>query len=798
MSGSDDDPWGAGSAPAVGSGAWGPVSTDDTPPNPPPGHLLLGLLGRGGMGEVWAAFHQGLQRSLALKVLRRELADDPGLVQRFVAEAQATAQLTHPGIVPVHELGQLDDGRPWFTMKQVTGDTFTTLLATPGVTLRRRIDLFRRACEAVASAHAHGVAHRDLKPDNLMVGAFGEVLVLDWGLARLDGNTLRTIRGEASELDTRIGTVAGTPRYMAPEQAAGERGDARADVFSLGLVLWEILAGHPARDADPEVALLEAPTPPSAPAGAPEELAQLCDETLAPEPTRPTSAAHLADGLTAWLDGARRRERALEWVDASEEAAALEASLAERAAHAREAAAKIAGHVEPHAPFAAKVSSWRAEDEARALEAKAGAAGEDRVTRLEQALAHVPDLPEALDRLADVHQGRHALAEAAGTPAATEHLRQLRRVDRGRHAAWVQGDGTLSLATEPAGAMVQLHRYVLRDRRLVPEHVRELGRTPLDAVPLPMGSYLLTLHAKDHQTVRYPIHIRRCQQWDGVGPGGHPVPIPLPRLGELGRQDHYVPAGWFRSGMTPALAQCQPAADRWCDGWVFRRFPVSQTEYLGFLNDLLATGREAEALAWAPRYRSSRPDEAGARCYGRGEDGRFQLVPDADGDLWDPRWPAFLIDAPSADAYAAWEADRTGEAWQLPDELAWEKAARGVDGRVAPWGDHLDPAFAAVRASVPGRPMPHPVDAYPLDESPYGIRSMGGNVREWCAGRFSASTDERVMRGGCWFFTESGMRAAVRYALAGTNRGDTIGFRLARPFRRSEYSVGSGTADAKG
>src|SRR5262249_54399030 len=149
---------------------------------------ILGELGRGGMGVVYRARDPQLHRSLAIKVLRPEVAGQPDMRRRFLEEAQITAQLQHPGIAPLHEQGELDDGRPYFTMKLVKGRTLAELLKDrphAGHELPRFLAIFEQVCQALAYAHSRGIIHRDLKPANVMVGAFGEVQVMDWGLAKL-------------------------------------------------------------------------------------------------------------------------------------------------------------------------------------------------------------------------------------------------------------------------------------------------------------------------------------------------------------------------------------------------------------------------------------------------------------------------------------------------------------------------------------------------------------------------------------------------------------------------------------
>jgi serine/threonine protein kinase len=193
------------------------------------------------MGTVYVVEDVELRRRVALKVVE---VPDPGIETRLRREAQVLARLEHPGIVPVHDVGTLPDGRTYYTMKWVQGDRLDRCLSRP-IALRDRLRLFLRIAEAVAFAHAHGVVHRDLKPENVMVGAFGEVLVLDWGLAK--------VLDDASELAparrTEESAVLGTPGFMSPEQQAGgsARVDARADVYSLGALLqWLVGADAPA------------------------------------------------------------------------------------------------------------------------------------------------------------------------------------------------------------------------------------------------------------------------------------------------------------------------------------------------------------------------------------------------------------------------------------------------------------------------------------------------------------------------------------------------------------------------
>ncbi len=194
-------------------------------------YRLIEELGRGGMGVVYLAEDAMLERKVAIKVFHLDDASEE-LAERMRHEARTLARLEHPNIVPVYDFGQLAGGRLYYSMKYVEGSRLDAQL---GESLPRKLRLFESICEAVAYAHARGVVHRDLKPANIMIGSFGEVLVMDWGLAKL-------------HQDNATGRVMGTPHYMAPEQARGDAEiDARADIYSLGRILEFLCQGETAK-----------------------------------------------------------------------------------------------------------------------------------------------------------------------------------------------------------------------------------------------------------------------------------------------------------------------------------------------------------------------------------------------------------------------------------------------------------------------------------------------------------------------------------------------------------------------
>jgi serine/threonine-protein kinase len=226
---------------------------------------------------------------------------------------------------------------------------------------------------------------------------------------------------------------------------------------------------------------------------------------------------------------------------------------------------------------------------------------------------------------------------------------------------------------------------------------------------------------------------------------------------------------------------------------------VTNAEYIAFLNDLWDTGRADEALAACPRPQLGMADDGGERlAFGRDDAGRFVLTEDDLGRPLDPTWPVVLIDWYGARAYAAWLAAATALPWRLPGELEREKAARGADGRFCPWGDHLDATFACTVDRDVAEPSLASVDSYPSDQSPYGIRGLAGNSRDWCGnvwlregpavrdGRLlieTASVDTpslRASRGGAWSSTLSMSRSAFRFGSRPSLRRASLGVRVAR------------------
>jgi hypothetical protein len=312
------------------------------------GYEVLRELGCGGRGVIYLVIDPKLKRPLAVKVLLPEFQYQTDAELRFLEEAQLTAQLQHPGIVPMHAIGKLDDGRPYFAMKVVVGNTLAALLAdrlSPTSELPRYLGIFQQVCQAMAYAHSVGVIHRDLKPANIMVGAFGEVQVMDWGLAKvLNGNLvspkserfaiIHSVRSGPTGIDSIDGMIIGTPGYMPPEQARGqtEQVNERADVFGLGAILCEILTSQPPFPGENAWALHLAQTAQLDDAfarldrcGAEAELIDLAKRCLAAAPeSRPADGGQVAAAVTGYLNSAAERLRQAELAQAAAQVKAAE------------------------------------------------------------------------------------------------------------------------------------------------------------------------------------------------------------------------------------------------------------------------------------------------------------------------------------------------------------------------------------------------------------------------------------------------------------------------------------------
>jgi tetratricopeptide (TPR) repeat protein/tRNA A-37 threonylcarbamoyl transferase component Bud32 len=344
-------------------------------PVSPPGYELREEIGHGGMGVVYRARDVALERDVAVKLLSHRFLPASLPAQRFLGEARITGQLQHPGIPAVHQVGTLADGRPFLAMKLIDGSTLEAILKhlpDPSADRGRLLAIFEAVCQAVGYAHAHHVIHRDVKPSNVMVGSFGEVQVMDWGLAKVLGEdspvTADAMAAEQTRAWTQPGTtpetgsyteagsLVGTPAFIPPEQAVGEieRVNERSDVFGLGALLAVILTGKPPYVGETVESVrvlavrgkLEDCFARLDGSGAEPELVALCKNCLAFEPTdRPADAGVVAATVAAFRAAAdaRARRAELEWVRVEGEQATAAAQSTERRKRRRLALGAVAG-----------------------------------------------------------------------------------------------------------------------------------------------------------------------------------------------------------------------------------------------------------------------------------------------------------------------------------------------------------------------------------------------------------------------------------------------------------------------
>ncbi len=778
----------------------------------------LGVLGVGGMGEVRRAWDALLEREVAMKLIRpRPGFDVEAMTERFLVEARLMARLQHPSVIPTYEFGRLRDGRWFFTMPVVRGRSLAQWIddhhmGSGDLTSRRLLEWLRQIGQTVGYAHQQGVVHRDLKPSNIMIGHFGEVFVMDWGIGKVLGQETAQEGNDRPPVPlqtpshpnlTLPGSVMGTLAYMPPEQARGQEAGRQADVFSLGAILYHMLSGAPPFDEPPTASLLEvvrrgkiAPLPGSVA----EPLRQICTRALAPDPQdRYADANQMAQALDAYLTGAQLRQDAARLV---QEAEAIGARLAGNqktldTLTAQNTALEASFQQTPPSQTQ-RATLWQAQDRAEVLERSIDEDEVVLVHTLQQAQNTDPNWTKPSSLLAAFYHQQHQRAEARNDRAAAARLEaQLRLHDDGTFAAYLQGTGHLRLEVSPAQATVKVAKLVLHQRRLVPPVLQEHTGGWLD-LELPIGRYLLLIH-HNGVDIRHPFVIKRQRTTSLQRPGApNPTPVHVPSAATLGTDEIFVAAGPVAYGGDPGAADSQPAGSAWVDAFVIDRFHVTNGRYLDFLNTLHAQGDTQQAKARAPREIGARPDDPGVMVYGFEPQRGFFLTVDSAGDLWDPDWPVILISHDDATAYARWYAQRTGLPWRLPTELEWEKASRGVDRRIHPWGDFMDLSLTCVQGTFDEEKVVS-VHEFEHDEGVYGVRGQGGLAadfcqdaawrgRQWVDAQGIARTDtghlegikHRVVKGGAWFGDVKRCRSANYVWHPHYLPALTVSFRLAR------------------
>lgn len=756
-------------------------------------YVLGRELGSGGGGRVVRAYDRALGRTVAMKVMFEEAGEDPRASSRFMAEAQATGQLEHPNIVPIYDFGALPSGELFYTMREVRRHSLRDAIEglkrgspnyTNEYTTIGLVSVLRQVSQAVHYAHVRGVVHRDLKPDNIMVGEYGEVLVMDWGLARILERPSRMNLAEKAQAEE-SGHTLGTPAYMPPEQARGELDevDEQSDVYGLGAILYEILSLEAPFVAEGPVetmwAVIEADlVPPSQRTpdrSIPQELERICLRAMSREKgDRYRTARDLAEDLEDWIEGLQPREAARR-VETGRRAAQLYEELSVRTARLEERARQVASAIDGWEPIGDKRELWEIEDERDRARAERARAFGEAISAYTQALAYQPDNAEARKGLLNLYWRRFEDSRARNQLVDAIYFEALvRQYDDGRYARLLDSPAGLELRSEPSGVNAILKKLEEVDRRLRAVEERELGTTPLEVAELEEGSYLLEFTLSEEFSVRRPAKLARGRS--------EVVEVSLPPLEQFEDGFLHVPAGEFIAGGDPEAFDPRPQRRVHVDAFFCARFPVTFREYLEYVNELWMSDQEL-AMQRAPQTRA----EEGLLV--RFDDQAGLWVPDEIliegparkmypvGEGHEQEIPVVGIRYKDALAYCGWRSERDGREYRLPlgDEL--EKAGRGVDARFYPWGNRFDPTFCKMRFSRPDLPQLEPVGAFPDDCSPYGVCDLSGGVQEWCKGRDDGHIDQPV-KGGSWNQDQRAARLASRVQILAAARSAGIGMRL--------------------
>ena len=756
-------------------------------------YILGAELGRGGGGRVVEARDRVLKRRVAMKIHARPDGDDEErLFRRFLAEAQVTCQLEHPNIMPVYDMGKREDGSLYYTMLYIDHDSLKDVLAglrgrqkayVEEYTLLRLIDVLKQVAQAMDYAHARGVIHRDLKPGNIMLGEFGEVLVTDWGLAKVMGDGVSTELSERGDDIVEEGQTLGTPAYMAPEQVRGRHDevDEQSEVYALGTILYEILTLQTPFGGKSPVetmwSVLESElVRPYARSShdlweVPEDLEKICLRAMERDKSeRYATVNKFLESLEEFMAGVLPRRAKLRLEEGRRSVERYLDDMA-RIAKLTDEIDELSSTLDPWDPIEEKRKLWSLEDERAELVVDRAQAFGEAVTGFQKALANDPKCDAARRELAELYWERYCEAERAGDDFEQIYFGALlREVGEESFVRRLSRQVELRLRTRPPGASAVLFPLEELDRRLVVMDEKKLGRTPLVVSELEVGSYLMVLQASGHATVRAPVYARRGEAVD--------IRISLPMREDLPTDFAFVPGGpCFVGGdpkaMNPRTRRRIEVASFFC-----AKFPVTFREYLEFLDAL----PRQKAQECAPRRAS------GEGLLVRFDErmGRWKPAPnysdrqreDGEAEVSEGLWelPVVGITIDEGRQYCRWRSDREGRNYRLPTEDEWEKAGRGVDGRLFSWGNRFDATFCKMQQSRPDLIWPEPVGMFVDDVSPYGIRDLSGGVHEWCEGE---DDEGRVpIRGGAWNRSEKACRLASTRRVPVDTRSRNIGMRL--------------------
>lgn len=743
------------------------------------------LLGQGGGGRVIRAYDHVLGRQVAMKMLRSHAQKDPVALERFVSEAQTTSRLSHPNIMPVYDFGTLSTGEVYYTMREVRNRSLRSLIdqlktGEEDEDIQGLVSvmfILQQVCLAIHYAHAQGVVHRDLKPDNIMLGEYGEVLVVDWGLAKRFGD----------QEESNASHTLGTPSYMPPEQARGELDsvDHQSDVYSLGAVLYELLTVAPPFTGESPLEVmwqvvdstLIHPSLRAPERDIPEALEQICLRAMAKRKhMRFVSAKAMHDAIGQWIAGIRPRaaqDQTTEGMSWTQRFSIVHHEIDSLKVKVEQVASEFQGWE----PIEQKSNLWRLEDLLKQATIERAESYGQAFTHFTRALTLDPENIEAKRGLADLAWMRFQQAEQEADISNVVYARQLlERYDEGhRYAEHLSEQVSLHIKAdvgEPS-AEIQVYPWTSHNRRLRRGKVIVDATLPVLQNPIPVGSYNVRVKWKNGATHNIPITLNRGEECQ--------LTLKAPRTKKRSKFV-YVAQGRYISGGDLKSFDPKPKAHIDLKSVFIGVYPVTFREYLLWL-DAIQSSNPPGALKRAPQARN------GDGLYVRFDSSLQRWVPDdiliegplrkvypkGEGHEWDI--PIIGISYEDAQAYVRWRGEQDGVAYRLPTVQEMEKASRGTDGRFYPWGNHFDPTFCCMRFSRKEIAQLEPIGAFGADVSPYGVRDVAGGVRDWCASELT-SPNAHVF-GGSWNQDQVACRLASRMRVIKQVRSVSIGFRLA-------------------
>lgn len=806
-------------------------------------------IGLGGVGAVLSAYEPELNREVAIKILRPAFRSKVDSLKRFVREARATAHIEHPNIVPVHQLGVFNDNGLFFSMKKVDGRDLRSVIRKLSegnkdflkkYTLRQLLRIFVSICNGVAYAHSKGIIHRDLKPANIMLGDYGEVMVMDWGLVKYNADKDRSkedwhidldpdfsLVGHSDAMSTIHGSVSGTPAYMAPEQAGGHNDniDERTDIYSLGAILYSILTWETAPFESPMTTnqvlncvvsgKFKPPRKRAPKRKISRELEAVCLKAMArKKEDRYQSAEDLVKDIKDYLEGysvsayraslARRFFKTIRRRPLIPSAAIVafftflgvvgllhyenKARVSNLKNFAKYSMEQGDGYY-----FNALKSYQKLEEE---YKRPVGEASYKKINKLfadfnrsklefnsnynvaAQFLFQAEDLggrdQKINKELLKVLKQQLNFSLLTGNYEETKGLVKQFRLRR--HSVFneiidsdkkiyeqikmiIRDEGIIKVNSIPSGIKIYYETFDDEDSDKTEKTKVLLGKTPFQK-KVATGSYLLFVDAKNMDRIKYPIRVL-CGRINSVKIS---VPAKIPQ-GMC-----YIPEGYFYSGTKKDLNRMQRF---FLPSYFIRCNEVTLGEYLKFWKSLKSP---LDRKRYQARYLFSNGDF------------KYLATWDKDGKLrkgFTKNMPVVGITGEAAKAYCSWLSRKVGIPVRLPTNLEWEKAARGVDGRMFTWGNAHDVKKTLCwdnKAARKKYPIAAPVGSFSKDKSIYGVKDLIGNVREF--------TTEEVNDGNVFVIKGGSLQSRLLFSHCGYSthsNGDgenDIGFRYVMPITK--------------